>query len=160
MSNILLASILLLNLVVLLVFLVALRRVQRVYHDFVTFITPTGEDAASPLAKFIEASAGAVGRGVAASLKATFMGQASGKARAENAIQGELAMGEVQAVNPAIAQVLASGALGKTLKRNPGLIDLALPFIAKLGNKSNGGILADFSAAPSNGSAPRPKFKL
>lgn len=78
------------------------------------------------------------------------MASQSAAVRAEKAIEGDIAEG-LAAQNPIVAMAMqAFPKLGKTLRRNPELVDVVL---AKLASK--------VSVAPGNGAtSASPKFKL
>lgn len=110
----------------------AFSRVSRVYHEFKAFILPKDDGKPSDLANFTQLVADMVGRSICASLKSTFMGKESGQVRGENAVQSDLA--KDGALGGGLASLISSfPSLGKSLKRNPGLIDLALNVMQKRG---------------------------
>lgn len=139
--NLLLAAILLVNVAVLTLLLLSFVKIKRVFGEFQafiiksdadirgvfgefqSFITPVDEKTPSGLAQFIQTMSDMIGRSIVALLKTTFMGKASGDARAEQAIDFEIA----QAASPLLSMaVKAVPALGKMLKRNPDLTDMVI----------------------------------
>lgn len=157
MSNILVASLVLINLAILVLLCFAGWSVLRLYRNFVAFITPADEKSLSPAGQVADSIAGMVGRSVVAQAKATFMGMQSGDSRLSKAVEGSVATDLVGAQMPLAAGLLDSfPALRKTLKRNPAaglMISAAL-------QKLVGGAqpVGAAEGRPSNGDHPR--FKL
>lgn len=150
LTNILLAALLL----VLVASIVGLALLYRaIKRQILAFIVPAKEGEASALAQALDAFSIMLARSLTAQIKTTLMGMNSGLARAEKAIQGDLAL-DVAGQNPTIGGILAAfPSLGKTLRRNPQLLDLALSFLSKRGANSGSNGLS-----PANGE--QPKFKL
>lgn len=158
--NILLAAILLTNVAILTIFLViflkmsrAFNEVRGIYDDFIKFISPVDEKTPSQFASLVSTIADSLARSIMAQAKATFMGLKSGVARGESAIEADVAEAALQASNPGIAAILdAVPGLKKTLRRNPGLIDVVM---SKFGGASK------VVTAPGNGhSNNQMNFKL
>jgi hypothetical protein len=127
------------------------RKIKRLALDFIVPKTP-GEP--SSLANSIDAISVIVARAFVAQLKTTFMGMQSGDKRAEQAIQGDIAL-DVAGSNPMLSGILAAFPhLSKTLRRNPALLDTAMGILSKMGK---GGSSAQ---VPSNGNGHQVKFKL
>jgi len=113
------------------------------------FITPEAEGKASPLANITDVAAGMFARAVIAQGKGLLMGLQSGAVRAEKAIASDIAEGAMQQT-PVGALLTSFPALRKSLRRNPGLMDVALQFLANRQSRS-----------PGNGSTEsQPKFNL
>lgn len=119
--------------------------------EFLTFVSPAGDGQPSPLARFVEASASTIGRAVVAQAKTTLMGLSSGVVRGEKAIEGAMAEDVAEQLPLGAALLSSFPQVRKSLRRNPGLIDLALPLLAKFG--------AGKEPVPSNGSSS-PRFKF
>jgi len=133
--NILLALILLTNAATLAVILVALvkirRETARIYQDIIGFITPADDKTPSPAAQVADQFSSMLARALVAQAKATFMGKQSGDARAQAAIDGDIALDMAGQASPLIGGLLNSfPALKKSLKRNPALLDFALSKLA------------------------------
>jgi len=159
--NILLTAILLTNFAILVIILAVILkiralsvRISSVYHDLISFITP--DEAGKPSAMAVVAStyADMLSRSFVSQIKATFMGQASGKSRGEAAVDVGLAEAQSPLLGMAISAIPS---LGKTLKRNPALLDYAMNTLSHLGNagKSQTG-----SSGSRNGASNQIKFKF
>ena len=118
------------------------------------FVVPAEENKPSPLALAGDAFAVMLGRAIVAQIKTVLMGLESGRVRGEKAVQGDLAL-DIAGQSPLAPLLGAMPNLGRTLKRNPGLLDLALPFLAKLAQPKGNG-----SGPAVAGSSSQPKFKL
>lgn len=132
--------------------------VRRKYREFESFITPPEEGKPSPLAQFVDAASVIAARAIAAQVKTTIMGFVSGAARASAAVEGDIV--EAKAQQFGLGAILESmPALKKTLRRNPGLADLA---ISKLGPMLGmGSSPAQSQGGPTaQGNGHSPKFKL
>lgn len=105
--------------------------IRRAYRALLGFLTPQEDGKPSPVAVVADAFCSMLARAVVMQAKATFMGVQSGAARAEKAIQADIAEDMVNQSNPMLGAALASfPALRKTLRRNPGLVDIALQYLA------------------------------
>lgn len=132
-------------------------RVLRVYRSFQAFLVPKAEGQTSPLADMIQAASDVAARTLVMQAKSTFMGIQSGQARAAAAVQGDIAEDVLGAASPIASGLLASfPALRKTLRRNPGLVDLALPLLGKIRGGSAPAQGNGSGAAP----AIQPRFKF
>jgi hypothetical protein len=148
MTNILLFAILFLLILVCGVSAYFLFKLSRIIR---AFIIPTGESEPSPLAKTIDAASIIVARSLVAQLKTTFMGKQSGEVRGEHAVQGDMAL-DVANQSPLGSILTAFPSLGKSMRRNPQLLDLAMGVASKyMGKVSTGG---------NGSSSSQPKFKL
>lgn len=145
MMNILFSAILLVNIAILVVILVSFVKIRATYNnlrnEFRSFIMPgqdeSGEAKPSPLATVTLALADQAARSVVSSLKASFLGQASGVSRQEAAIESDAKLDMISAVNPGMGALIQGiPALRKLAKKNPGLLDAAL---AKFAGGSMGG---------------------
>jgi len=155
MTNILLALILLAMIAGGIAGISVYRRVRAVYAELRAFVTPMGENQPSPAAQTVEAASDILARALVARAKTTFMGIQSGAARAERGIEGDIAEGAIGAASPMLGAVLAAfPALRKTLRRNPGLVDLALAKLGGMGKGSAPGALAG------SGNGSQSRFKL
>jgi len=153
MSNILLVAILLTNTAVLVAILVAFIKIREVYLDFVEFITTPDKDTPSPFAQMASAMAADMARALVAQVKTTFMGKQSGEARAQAAVEGELAEAALSAANPLIGGLVSSFPVArKMLRKHPELIDWA---IQKFGNQST-----SIPANPGSTQGEQVKFTL
>lgn len=155
LTNILLGSLLLLLLVVSISFAVLISRTKRV---IASFFIPDKEGEASPFAKGVDVVSGMIARALVAQLKTVYMGERSGAVRSEKAIQGDLAL-DLAGQNPALSTLLgAFPNLSKTLRRNPGLLDLAMGIMSR---RSQSQASPGSAATPgSNGSGVKPQFKI
>lgn len=151
MVNILLAAILLVNLAVLAGLVHGFLTFRRVKASFEAFVTPPSEGQPSPLANATDAIAGQFGRAITASIKTTLMGYSSGIVRAEKGLQGDVAE-DVARQTPLGGLLDSFPTVRRTLRKNPGLLDLALGLLANRGN----GHATDPGATTNY----QPKFKL
>lgn len=125
--NILLALILALTLVQVVLLLAFAVISKRVFSQIVAFITPEADGKPSSLALTVQAGGEMIARSIVAQAKSTFMGKQSGDVRGEQAVLADIATDKINMVNPALGAILNSfPSLGKTLRRNPALIDFAL----------------------------------
>lgn len=141
----------------------AYRRIKRVAADlraeidnykaqFIDFVTPEAEGKPSQLALFLEVVSASMGRAAAMSIKAMLMGKQSGDVRGELAEVGREQEAKMEQLG--LPGVLA-GAFGRSLRKKPGLFDLALPFISSMiqrGDANNG------HSTTGAGGSPRFKF--
>lgn len=127
MNSIILAFILTVNVALLAMVLYCILKVSHVFRQVSAFITPEGEGKPSQLAQVTQVAADMLGRGVSASIKATFMGKQKQSNAMEARVDGDIAGDMLSMANPLVGQVLQSfPALKKTLTRNPALLDYAL----------------------------------
>lgn len=160
--NILLTAILLCNVAILAIIAFSLFKIRQKYQagvekyqDIINFITPKVPGEPSDFSGLVSQISDMFARSLVAQAKAAFMGKQSGENRAQTAIDADIAMDGVSAVNPAIGAVLNSfPALRKTLRRNPALIDLALSRLTKNSPAVQGG------APAMPGGDHQVKFKL
>lgn len=149
--NILIALNVLLILLVAGLFLSAVVIFRRVSATVSAFLQPTGENQPSPLATSVDAFSVIFARSITTSLRAMLMGMQSGVVRSEKAVEGDIAEGVAENGSPILAAAMqAFPALRKTIRRNPGLVDLAL---SRLG----GSLVGHKDRQPGNGQS---KFKF
>lgn len=107
------------------------RRYQKIYADlrdsFTAFLSPAEDGKASALATMTDAAAQMIARAMAMQIKAMLMGMQSGQVRGEKAEQGEMALEQLQG-SPLAALGNYAG-IRRSLRKNPGLMDLALQFL-------------------------------
>lgn len=127
---------------------------RKIKANTLEFFIPPDDKTPSQFAKVTEAISFQFSRAIVAQAKTTFMGMESGQVRAEKALQGDLALDMAES-NGLMKALSMFPNVRKTLRRNPALIDLALPMLAKLGN--NGGNNTGSGPGPATNS---PKFKL
>lgn len=109
------------------------RRVKRIIEDF---LTSSDSNTPSQFAQLIDTISRAAGHAIALEIKTTLMGKASAESRQLAAMQGDVVT-DAAANTPGISALLAaSPSLGKRLRRNPGLIDLAMQFLPGLLGKA------------------------
>ena len=113
---------------------------RQIISDFDDFIRP-GKDGKSELAGFVGLISQQFGTAIAMEIKTTLMGKASGQARLESAVMGDIASDQLESQNPLIAGLLSSfPTLKKRLLKNPellGMIASKLPGMS--GQPQNGG---------------------
>lgn len=125
--------------------------IYSVIQRILVFIKSPEEGKPSPLSISLQILSDMVGRSIVATLKATFMGKQSGAVRGEQAVAGDIAVDTV-ANSPVGAILQAFPTLGKSLKRNPALLDVALGFLSKrMSNSTPVGVA---------GNGEKPKFHL
>jgi hypothetical protein len=125
----------------------------RFYRGLIAWVTPVAPGQPSELAKVWEAACAVGSRSVVAQAKTTLMGIQSGASRAEAAIAGDVAE-DLAGATPIGALLSSFPTLKRSIRRNPQLLDLALPFLARLGSSVGAG------APVSSGNGIQPKFKL
>lgn len=131
------------------------KRVTGVYNDIRAFITPESEGKLSPLAQTTQAVSEVLARTMVAQFKTTFMGLQSAQVRGQKAIEGDIVEDMATQSNPLLGALMSQfPTLRKTLRRNPGLVDQALAFMAsKTGSTSQ-------SSGNHNSQIEQIKFKL
>ena len=135
MGNLLLTSILLVNLSFIVAGILLFNKVRQLYADFRAFVTPIDSKTASPLAQFLEASSAIFARSIIAQFKGSLMGSASAQSKSEKDEETSLAIDGLSNINPALGMLVNSTPfLRKTLKKNPALIDFALQQLLKTKN--------------------------
>jgi hypothetical protein len=137
-TNILLASVLAVNIGFLLFSGVFLYRLYLIYSQFKMFVSPKAENQTSPLADILQIVADMIGRSITASLKTTFMAKESADSRAQTAIEGDIAEGMLSQAGTIGSLLTSFPKLRKTLRRNPQLVDLALQMINKTNHSGSG----------------------
>lgn len=128
---------------------------RRVFNNELRgFTEPKGPGETSPLADIAQVFADMLGRSITVQLKTTFMGVNSANARSETALENDI-KGAALATNPTIAGLLSSvPALRKSLRKNPGLMDVVLQALA---NKPG---LFGGQGGPDNGQSSQVNFIL
>lgn len=170
--NLLLTLILLTNLAVLACLLVAfikisrayavaVRRVEDLYEQFRDFISPgpadsEGKPAPSPFAAVCLEISDMLARALVARVKTTFMGKASGEARAEASLDTDIALDLAAQQNPVAGLIGQIPGVRKTLKRNPQLLDAAINMFMKRAGSGS----APVPSAGNNGHSSITKFKF
>lgn len=118
------------------------------------FVSPAGDGKPSPLAQSAEVLSEMLARSLMAQVKTTLMGMRSGEVRGQRAEAGEQAVETAQGLLPGLA---ALPGVRSTLKKNPGLLDLALQV---LGPKLFGGGGQSSEPAASGNGNGHVRFKL
>jgi len=124
--NILLTAILLCNVALLAVIAYAFIKISRVYRTIIEFITPPAPGEPSALAQTASNISDMVARALIAQVKGYLMGLQSGTVRAENAEALDTALSVAGQANPLIGAVANIPGVKKLLRKNPGLLDLAI----------------------------------
>lgn len=129
------------------------QKVERYEAEIRELIEPVADGQPSPLASAIDAASQVAARAITAQLKTTFMGIESGARRGASGIAADVV--EDAAAGSPIGAILSSfPTVRKSLRRNPGLIDVALGLVGNMSQRGNGG----------NGHMPvevgKPRFKL
>lgn len=131
--NWLLVGILAVNAITLMIVVAFFIKAARLYQDIQYLFTPKGDGLPSPAYEMVTALAEAGAQALFRQVKTSFGGLKSGEVRAGKAIDADMAEAVLEATNPALATMInAIPGLKKTLRRNPGLIDLAME---KLGGR-------------------------
>jgi len=148
--NILLTALLVVNLALFVLICYVFVRVSRTikdkYQTFIDFITPPGKDEPSALALTVSNMSDVLARSLIAQVKGYLMGLQSGAVRGENAEALETAIDVAGTANPLIGAVANIPGVKKLLRKNPGLLDLAIQqFMKSRGPGSGPG------PGPSNG---------
>lgn len=106
-------------------------RVRTIYGQIVYMLTPEADGKQSPIAGIAAGLASLAGRAAAVEVKTTLMGHASAQSRQLSAIQGDIAE-DVAAAQPGLPGLLSAfPSLGKRIRKNPGLLDLAAPLLSR-----------------------------
>jgi len=113
-----------------LLFAITVMHIRSVFKQFVSFITSTDDKTESPASILY----GVLIKRAAVEFKMVLMGsmggEAKGQAYAEQAVMQDM----IQTENPTIAAVISAfPSLGKTLKKNPALLNYAMSKIAGAG---------------------------
>lgn len=124
--NILLTVILVCNVALLAVIIYGFVKIARVYRTIIDFITPPAPGEPSALAQTASNISDMLARALLAQAKGYLMGLQSGSVRAENAEAVDTAISVAGASNPLIGAVANIPGVKKLLKKNPGLLDLAI----------------------------------
>lgn len=124
-------------------------RVRSIFNNIKAFIIPVDDKSESPASLLYALLI----KRLAVELKVTIMGSMGGKAKGEAYAEQAIMTDMVEAENPAIAAIMtAFPSLGKSLKKNPALMQYALSKIAGLGKSSTIGAVAA-TVSPSGGFA-------
>jgi len=127
-------------------------KIRDLQNTIRVFVTPKGPEEASPLANVVDVGADMVARAVTARIKTSLMGSHSGEVRQEKAIDGAIAEDVARAAHPLVGTLLDHmPELRKTLRKNPGLLDLALSKLGAMQEKSSGGGSPPVTPQPNNG---------
>lgn len=136
--SILLGAILCTNVILLLAVLLVMRRVSRIYGQVVSFLSSSDPKTPSALAQTWEIAASMLSRSIMAGLKATLMAGQSAAVRGEKAVDADIAVDTASQMGfGSILSMFPS--LNKTLRRNPGLLDLALSKLMAKGAENGNG---------------------
>jgi len=151
MANLILSFLLLVNVLTLGVILLAIFKLRAIKDQVKAFITPVSPDSPSEFAKLTDSISIVFSRAMAAQVKTTLMGIQSGQVRAQKAVEGDIAEGIAEST-PIGAALTSIPAVRKALRRNPGLIDIAMRVLS-------GGIPGQGKTGD-NGSKEQARFKL
>tara|TARA_Y100000310_G_scaffold155137_1_gene154612 strand:- start:372 stop:839 length:468 start_codon:yes stop_codon:yes gene_type:complete len=125
MMNILSIVFLALILATLGLFFVMVRSLMRELYTFIA--PPVDGEEASPIMSLVNEVGKASGKAIALEIKTTAMGKASGQARLEQAIQGDIAQDSLTANNPLVGGLLEMyPTLKKRALKNPGVTEFLL----------------------------------
>jgi hypothetical protein len=109
-------------------------RIESITNQVQTFFNPVSDGTPSEFAKLTDNISVIFARSIAAQVKTTLMGIQSGMVRAQKAVEGDIAEGIVEGSSPiASAALNALPGLRKTLRRNPGLADIAAGVLSRIG---------------------------
>lgn len=132
------------------------REYRSIRDSFTAFVTPIEKDKPSPLATVIDSASVMVARAIMAQLKTYLMGVQSGAVRGEKGLQADIAQDAMNGT-PLGSVLSAFPTLRKSLRRNPGLVDIALGLLAnRIGSSVNSGL----SNSVSNGGSPQFSLKI
>lgn len=149
MLSIVIAVLLLINTLVLLFMARNLLDMRRIFTEF---ISSPAENEPSPFATLVSSISDVFSRSVVASAKSVFMAKQGADNRAERAVEADIAEDMLSAKSPMLSALLDSfPTLKKSIRRNPGLIDMAAQ---KLLSKTQN------TPAGSNGNQEQVKFKF
>lgn len=111
------------------------RRVKRMIESF---LVSSDANTPSQFATLIDTIARSAGHAIALEVKTTLMGKASAESRQLAAMQADISGDAATSVPGLGALLAASPSLGKRLRRNPGLMDLAMQYLPHLLGRSAG----------------------
>ena len=147
MLNILLIAELVLLLAVFCCFIRFWLEIRQLQHNIRMFFTPPGGDEPSEFAEVVNTVGKALGRSAAMEAKTTMMGKASGEARLETAIQGDMLNDTINHKSPVLGALLESfPTLKKRASKNPAVIEYLLNHLPSI-------IPGHGTSTPGNGSA-------
>lgn len=131
------------------------REYRSIRDSFSAFINPVAENTPSPLANVVEAASVMVARSIMAQFKTYLMGVQSGAVRGEKGLQADIAQ-DAMAGTPIGSVLSAFPTLRKSLRRNPGLLDIAMGLLAnRIGFTGQTG-----ASATGNNGGSQPQFSL
>ena len=129
-------SLLLAALVILL--LKAAARVNNAEQQFREFVSPGKDNQPSPLSQFISLESKMLAQDFTNQIKTSMLGKASGAARQENAIAGDIVSDVVNETNPMLGMILDQfPTLKKRIVKNPQMALGALSLLQNAGKGSN-----------------------
>jgi len=123
--NIVLIALSALTLLTLILLFLMIRSLMREFYSFMS-PPPEGEEP-SGIMSLVSEVGRASGRAIAMEVKTTAMGKASGEARLEKAIEGDIAQDTLNSKNPLIGGLLDMyPSLKKRALKNPGVVEFLL----------------------------------
>jgi hypothetical protein len=124
-------SLLLAALVILL--LKAAAKVNNAEQQFREFVSP-GKDQPSPLSQFIALESKMIAQDFTNQIKTSMLGKASGQARQENAIAGDIVSDVLNETNPMLGMILDQfPTLKKRIAKNPQMAFGAMNLLSSMG---------------------------
>lgn len=116
-------------------YLSARQELDSLKQQAIDFVTPHEEGKPSQLALAADALSSMMARALVVQFKTSMMGSSSARTRGEQAIQGDVAQDIASNIPAAAALMDSFPTLRRSLRRNPSLLDFALPFIQSLAGK-------------------------
>jgi hypothetical protein len=123
--------------ILLFIALKAVKMAQNTVKTFREFVSPIDDKTPSPLSQFIALESKQIAQDFMMQAKTTMMGKASGDARAESAITGDIIQDVVSSQNPLIGILLDQfPTLKKRIAKNPQMAFGAMNLLSSLGKGS------------------------
>lgn len=142
MAFILIFCVIIAALLAVLVFLLlrAAEKVNNAEQQFREFVSPGKDNQPSPLSQFIALESKMLAQDFTNQIKTSMLGKASGAARQENAIAGDIVSDVVNETNPMLGMILDQfPTLKKRIVKNPQMALGALSLLQNAGKGSNKG---------------------
>jgi len=142
MAFILIFCVIIAALLAVLVFLLlkAAAKVNNAEQQFREFVSPGKDNQPSPLSQFIALESKMLAQDFTNQIKTSMLGKASGAARQENAIAGDIVTDVLNETNPMLGMILDQfPTLKKRVVKNPQMALGALSLLQNAGKGSNNG---------------------
>ena len=120
--------------ILLFMLLKAAKKIQNAENQFRTFVSPGPDNQPSPLSQFIALESKMLAQDFTNQIKTSMLGKASGAARQETAIAGDIVSDVLNETNPMLGMILDQfPTLKKRLAKNPQMAFGAMNLLSGLG---------------------------